>query len=176
VKRNVEIKARAADFERQIEIAVDLSSRPPQTMRQEDTYFRVERGRLKLRTFGAADGVLVQYRREDRTAPTESGYRLCPIPDAAELLRALEAALGVRGRVRKKRTLIWIGRTRVHFDEVEGLGSFIELEVEMTTDEDAESGAAVAADLMSRLGIVDQHLVERSYIDLLGDTETASGR
>lgn len=172
MNRNVEIKARAHDFSRQLEIARDLSDAAPETMSQEDTYFRVERGRLKVRTFGGEDGVLVQYLREDRTAPTASGFRLCRIPVAAALVVALEAALGVRGRIRKHRTLVRIGRTRVHFDEVEGLGKFIELEVEMRPDEAAESGSTVAADLMERLGIRAEHLIEGSYIDLQDEAGT----
>lgn len=38
-------------------------------------------------------------------------------------------ALGVKGIVKKKRELYMVGQTRVHLDEVEGLGNFMELEV-----------------------------------------------
>ena len=41
----------------------------------------------------------------------------------------LGLALGVRGVVKKTRRLIMIGQTRVHIDDVEGLGTFMELEV-----------------------------------------------
>jgi hypothetical protein len=41
----------------------------------------------------------------------------------------LGAACGIMGVVRKRRTVRMVGRTRVHLDEVEGLGRFIELEV-----------------------------------------------
>jgi len=42
---------------------------------------------------------------------------------------ALGMALGIKGVVRKQRMLYMIGQTRVHLDQVEGLGSFMELEV-----------------------------------------------
>ena len=41
----------------------------------------------------------------------------------------LTAALGVRGQVIKTRTLYIAGQTRIHIDQVQGLGDFLELEV-----------------------------------------------
>ena len=40
----------------------------------------------------------------------------------------LEATHGVRGCVRKRRNLWILDATRIHLDEVEGLGAFVELE------------------------------------------------
>ena len=44
----------------------------------------------------------------------------------------LGEALGVKGRVKKTRLLYMVGQTRVHVDEVEGLGNFMELEVSLS--------------------------------------------
>ena len=41
----------------------------------------------------------------------------------------LSQAMGIKGEVKKTRTLILVGQTRVHIDDVEGLGQFMELEV-----------------------------------------------
>lgn len=43
--------------------------------------------------------------------------------------RILSSALGVVGIVKKTRHVFIVGRTRIHIDNVENLGNFIELEV-----------------------------------------------
>ena len=47
---------------------------------------------------------------------------------------ALGLAVGVKGVVRKRRMLYMVGQTRVHLDQVEGLGDFMELEVQIGPD------------------------------------------
>jgi predicted adenylyl cyclase CyaB len=71
------------------------------------------------------------------------------------------------GRVRKQRLVYLVGRTRVHIDEVEGLGSFVELEVVLADDEPAEAGEVEAHRLMQALGIQECDLLAVSYLDLL---------
>ena len=79
----------------------------------------------------------------------------------------LGAALGVSGVVRKTRRLFHVDETRIHLDEVEGLGAFIELEVALAPGQTPAQGAEVARDLMRRLEINDDDLISRAYIDLL---------
>jgi predicted adenylyl cyclase CyaB len=69
--------------------------------------------------------------------------------------------------VRKKRWLYRVGQTRIHLDEVEGLGTFLELEVMLRPDESEGDGRATAATLMARLGIRESDLVPGAYMDLL---------
>ncbi len=82
---------------------------------------------------------------------------------------ALSGALGERGRVIKTRRLFMVGRTRIHLDDVEGLGCFMELEVVLDDGEDPAAGDAEAARLMTRLDVRPDDLVEGAYIDLLED-------
>jgi predicted adenylyl cyclase CyaB len=89
------------------------------------------------------------------------------VKDPTAVGAVLAAALGVRGVVRKRRRLYLIGRTRVHLDQVEGLGGFIELEVVLGEGEAASQGEAVAVELMDRLGIARSDLVRGAYLDLL---------
>ncbi len=165
--RNVEIKAKARDLEYQRTLADALADSGPHVFYQEDTFFNCTDGRLKLRSFPDGMGELIHYQRQDCVEPAESIYVRSVINDPESLKDALSNALGVHAVVCKKRTVYVVGRTRVHLDEVEGLGSFIELEVVLRAGEAPGSGAVVARDLMARLGIQAEALVKSAYVDLL---------
>ena len=79
----------------------------------------------------------------------------------------LGAAFGFGRTIKKKRLLFLSGATRIHFDEVEGLGRFIELEVCMKEGQDQAEGEAIAKAFMERLGIAEADLLETAYADML---------
>jgi predicted adenylyl cyclase CyaB len=72
--------------------------------------------------------------------------------------------------VRKTRYLYLVGQTRIHLDEVEGLGQFMELEVVMREGQTEAEGQAIAQDLMASLGVERGDLLEGAYMDLLEST------
>jgi adenylate cyclase class IV len=165
--RNIEIKARAKNFEEQLRIAAGLSSQTPELITQVDTFFNVPRGRLKLREFGDGTGELIHYDRPDSQGPKPSTYVLSATAEPGSLKRALDSATGIRAVVKKKRTLFLSGQTRIHFDEVEGLGCFIELEVVLSPGQSISAGEAISRELMLKLGIQQSDLVSGAYVDLL---------
>jgi predicted adenylyl cyclase CyaB len=165
--RNVEIKARATDFEGQRLAAERLATAPGETLIQEDTFFNAAHGRLKLRQITGRASELIHYNRSDLSGPKESVYSFYHTDRPDPLNEVLTCALGVRTVVRKKRTVYLIGQTRVHLDQVDGLGEFIELEVVLDPGQDVQSGTAVAEELMLKLGIRKQDLVANAYADLL---------
>jgi predicted adenylyl cyclase CyaB len=67
----------------------------------------------------------------------------------------------------KRRRLYLVDRTRVHLDRVEGLGTFVELEVVLRDEESVEEGMAVARQLLEQLGIANDQLLTGAYLDLL---------
>jgi predicted adenylyl cyclase CyaB len=164
---NVEIKAVARDVSRLKARAEALAGTPGEEIRQEDAFFRVPRGRLKLRELSSGQGELLYYEREDARDPKPSRYLIAQTREPASLRAVLAAALGLRGVVRKRRLLYRIGQTRLHLDQVEGLGSFLELEVVLAGDQDTARGTAIVAELMEQLGIARSDLVPYAYIDLL---------
>ena len=165
--RNVEIKARCEDLDEVERRAALLAQTGPRYIKQEDIFFNVPQGRLKLRKFDAAHGELIYYERPDTLEPKESFYLRTATAEPDALTDALQAALGLRGIVHKQRTLYLIGQTRLHLDRVEGLGSFLELEVVLVPEQTVEQGVQVAQALIQALGIHPQDLLEGAYIDLL---------
>lgn len=163
---NIEIKAVARDFS-WIENKARTMADSEDVLHQEDVFFTVERGRLKLRKFSDHAGELIYYERPDQAGPKQSNYLITPTSDPKGLETVLSAALGIVGVVRKKRRLLLVGQTRVHLDEVEGLGSFMELEVVLQPGQPPEQGEAIAFDLMEKLGVKQADLIDRAYIDLI---------
>jgi predicted adenylyl cyclase CyaB len=164
---NIEIKARVGDIELLRAIVERISDTPCAVLEQEDTFFNVPQGRLKLRLLGSGQGQLVYYERRDESGPKRSDYMLSPVADPDSLRELLTTALGVRGVVSKTRWLYHVGATRIHLDEVEGLGHYLELEVVLAEGDTPAGGLAEAERLMAELGVEESDLVEGAYIDLL---------
>jgi predicted adenylyl cyclase CyaB len=164
---NIEIKAHARDFSDLRLRAEALSETPVEVIPQEDTFFPVHRGRFKLRQLAPDRGQLVYYERPDQDGPKRSNYRIFETRDPEGLKQTLSLALGVRGVVRKKRYLYLVGQTRLHLDEVDGLGQFLELEVVLRPGQTDAEGQAIAAELMARLGIAEVDLIKGAYMDML---------
>jgi predicted adenylyl cyclase CyaB len=165
--RNIEIKARIESIESVSPRVAALPGEGPVEIVQDDTFFHCPNGRLKLRTISRDRGELIFYRRTDRREPKESFYLISPTTSPDTLRECLLLAYGEMGRVRKNRKLFLVGGTRIHLDRVEGLGDFLELEVMLEDGESVENGEAVAKDLMEKLGIKQDQLIEGAYVDLM---------
>lgn len=164
---NIEIKARlSGEGASARERALALSTDPPKVIDQEDTFFHVPRGRLKLRVSYAAPAELIYYERADKSGPTRSIYFAAQVDDLSTMKRVLEMSLGIRGVIRKTRELFLAANTRIHIDDVESLGRFIELEV-MLTGESEAAGHKKCRKIMCALGIDDADLVNCAYIDMV---------
>ena len=165
--RNIEIKARIESIELLLPKALAIADQGPVEIEQDDTFFRCDAGRLKLRTLSPSAGELIFYRRADQQGPKESFYQLTPTHEPDRLRETLSLAWGQIGRVQKKRTLLLVGRTRIHLDRVQGLGHFLELEVVLEEDEPLEAGMQEANDIMAQLGVEPSRLIKGAYLDLL---------
>lgn len=169
---NIEIKARVRDFDEIRRRAERLSRDRVETITQEDIFFHTPQGRLKLRILSEDRAQLIYYTRPDQEGPKRSDYHISHISDPVNLKRVLELAYGIRGIVRKTRYLYLVGQTRVHLDDVDGLGQFMELEVVMRDGQSDAEGQAIAEDLMARLGVERTDLLEGAYMDLVERNQT----
>jgi homotetrameric cytidine deaminase len=168
--RNIEIKARDRDPQRTLELALGLGASDEGVIGQRDTYFTRARGRLKLREQEPGEDELIEYGRVEERGARTSSYRRVPVGSAAALREALDAALGTLVVVAKRRRLLLLDNVRIHLDDVEGLGSFIELEAVASPESDLEAEHDQVARLRGQLEIDDDALVGESYSDLLLDS------
>lgn len=104
---------------------------------QVDTYFNVaalpaqssggQAGRLKLRE-GNIENALIHYERDDFAGAKSSYVLLYQHQPDKTLKEILIKTLGVKAVVDKRRKIYFIKNVKFHFDRVEGLGTFIEVE------------------------------------------------
>lgn len=165
---NIEIKARCADasFIRNYlqQHNADFKGADFQT----DTYFNVNNGRLKLRQ-GNIENSLIFYNRENKAGPKLSEVTLYPVPANSELLKkALIQANGIKVEVKKQREIYFIENVKFHIDEVERLGSFVEIEA---IDVDGSKGIDFIKQqcdfYVGELQIKEEDLLTMSYSDML---------
>ncbi len=167
--RNIEIKARIDSIEALLPRARAVAGSEPELIVQDDTFFNVPHGRLKLREFADGSAELIHYQRPDSGQAKASDYVRVPVADAAALREALARGCGVQGRVRKQRWLLLAGSTRIHLDRVEALGDFMELEVVLQKGQRDVEGIAAAEALMQALGLAGVERTAGAYLDLLAE-------
>lgn len=177
--RNIEIKAYIRDYSRVFQLAQDLSKSEPTILNQVDTFFNCPNGRFKLREFAETNGELIFYVRADTKESKQSDYSIYRTINPKQLGQVLTQALGSKIVVKKKRTLFLVshdcagakvsigGQTRIHLDEVEGLGRFVELEVVLSDGQSVEEGSLIANSIMKALEIKEEDLIDKAYADLL---------
>jgi predicted adenylyl cyclase CyaB len=164
--RNIEIKAIVRNRDNLVALVEQIAESGAIEISQDDTFFRCSNGRLKLRQLSPNQGELIYYERPDTSGPKESSYLISKTAEPEQLRKTLESALGVTGRVKKKRLLYLCGATRIHLDEVEELGDFVELEVVLCDTDTVETGLRIAEDLMVQLDIKKDDLLEGAYVDM----------
>lgn len=167
LRRNIELKARLRNPAAARGIAASLADRPVELQSQCDTYFHCRHGRLKLREIDGCGATLIWYDRADDAAARPSDYRLIEIADGAGLLAALAAALGIWIVVRKRRQIYWHRNVRIHLDEVESLGSFLEFEAVLSVSADECASRELVDTLARRFDLAADDLLDRSYSDML---------
>ena len=134
---------------------------------QTDTYFRVPRGRLKLRE-GRIENALIYYERADQESAKQSNVLLTETQPDSALKAQLTQALGVLVVVKKQREIAFIDNVKFHIDRVEGLGHFVEIEaIDRAGALNTEQLLAQCQSFQAELGIQPHDLVAGSYSDLL---------
>ncbi|CAI2336681.1 unnamed protein product [Caenorhabditis sp. 36 PRJEB53466] len=172
MSRNVEVKAKVRDHDETVRRAVEISGKKPSVLKQHDIFYESPNGRLKMRSVeenGVARTELIWYDRPDVAGPKLSSFNKFDVPAAVldALKLSLQSSMGVKGEVRKTRTLVLHGQTRIHIDRVDGLGDFVELEVCLTPEETPEHGERIAHEIRKQLAVAESDLLVGAYMDML---------
>ncbi len=175
---NIEIKAHCSEPARIRDILKTVRARFVGTDYQVDTYYEVPGGRLKLRQ-GTIEKNLIFYQRQDEAGPKKSQVLLYKPQDVDSLRLVLDAALDIMVQVKKKREIYFVENVKIHIDEVDGLGSFVEIEAQDFNGRYNEQELYGQCQYFLQLfQIPDQNLISRSYSDMLldGDYKKRSSR
>ena len=124
---NIEFKARSNDIGSLERKLLNLGPDFKGEDQQRDTYFKVEKGRLKLRE-GDIENSLIYYERKDVSDSKQSDVLLYQFRADPSLKEILKKVHGIKVVVDKKRRIYFIENVKFHFDTVVSLGTFVEVE------------------------------------------------
>ena len=164
---NIEFKAKANDIVSLEEKLLTLKPKYIGEDHQKDTYYNVDFGRLKLRE-GNIENALIWYNRENVGGAKQSDILLYKhLPDEA-LKNILLKLHGIKIVVDKIRKIYFVDNVKFHFDRVEGLGTFIEVEA---IDDSGNIGIEKLKDqcnfYISFFDIKENEFMKKSYSDML---------
>jgi predicted adenylyl cyclase CyaB len=145
------------------------------TDHQVDTYFNVPNGRLKLRE-GSIENSLIHYDRQNTADAKQSDVTLYHPQPNSNLKEVLEKALGIKVVVDKKRKIYFVDNVKFHFDEVQQLGSFIEVEaIDIDGSIGIETLKEQCSDYIQLFCIRKEQFIAESYSDLLAKKSSTPG-
>ncbi|MEO6583838.1 MAG: class IV adenylate cyclase [Ferruginibacter sp.] len=164
---NFEFKARTQDHEAIKNVLLQQNARFAGEDNQTDIYFNVATGRLKLRQ-GNIENALIYYERENTNEPKQSNVMLYQHPADDTLLAILKKVHGVKCVVKKKRRIYFIDNVKFHLDEVEQLGTFVEVEaIDETGSLGLQKITGQCLHYVALLKILPEDYVQLSYSDMI---------
>jgi len=164
---NFEFKAKCADIAAAEKKLFALNPEFRGEDNQTDTYFNVPSGRLKLRE-GNIENALIFYNRENIAGAKLSDVLLYPHSPDKTLKDILTKVHGVKVVVEKRRRIYFINNVKFHFDRVEGLGEFIEVEaIDNTGNNSTEKLKEQCDQYVAFFGIAPGDFIKESYSDML---------
>lgn len=175
MKKNFEVKVKLKDLNKTRNLVHSLckgKKTVKQKQTQEDIYYKVSKGRLKLRIINGQTGNLIHYFRSNDTGKRVSSYTISETNTPKELNKILTSLYGVLIKVKKTREVTIIDNVRVHIDKVIGLGNYLEIEIIFNSITIAKK---LMSDLIKRLEIEENKFIKVSYSDLLLNKKNNNG-
>jgi len=164
--KNIELKAKCDNIKIIKDILRSKGAKYIGIDHQIDTYFKVRYGRLKLRE-GKIENYLIYYDREEHIGPKRSDVILFKTSKDSSLNILLKKALEIICIVEKKRQIYFIGNVKFHLDEINNLGSFVEIEaIDFDGSFREEELTKQCKRYIDMFGISEEDFVPASYADL----------
>jgi adenylate cyclase class IV len=171
--QNVEFKAELRDVELARRQCEALGASCMGEVIQTDTYFRVPDGRLKRREVVGQPSEWVFYHRANGLQPRVSNFVILTDDEAERKWGTVSLRPWLV--VRKKRELWRFDNVRIHLDDVEGLGRFIEFEARVLRGRTARGCTKMVARLREKFGLAMGEPVSVSYSDLVAAEAESRG-
>lgn len=165
--KNVEFKAKISDYDSMYKRIFSITNETPVLLKQQDIFFNIGKGRLKLRTISEEQHEIIYYNRQNLFNPKISKYFRFKIKHYHLTSKLLKILLGEKEIVKKDRYLFLKDNIRFHLDNVWDLGAFIEIEYVMARKESAYDATIKVNKLLEELEIKPDMLICNSYVDLL---------
>lgn len=167
--QNIEFKAELRDIDAARAQCRALGGERVGILEQTDTYYRLTDGRLKRRETVGKQIEWVYYHRPDRVSPKMSNFTL--LTDEQARRRWGTHSLTAWLTVCKRRELWMIDSVRVHLDEVEQLGDFIEFEAPVSRILSVHRCYQLIGSLREAFGPALGEHISVSYSDLMQQLE-----
>jgi adenylate cyclase class 2 len=164
--KNLEAKFRLSNHAEAEARATALGYTLRAVLHQRDTFFRVAKGKLKLREENGS-AVLIFYHRDESGPLMLSNYEIVKVADPLRTLRILAAALGPIAVVEKVRTLLMRDNVRLHLDKVTRLGDYGEIEAVIADGDDPEQSRGALDEILAALNVGKADLIDVSYFEML---------
>jgi adenylate cyclase, class 2 len=131
---------------------------------QKDTYFKVARGKLKLRQ-GIIENLITHYERIQEGGVEKTIVYQYDRDPRDEQIRALFLKYIVVGVVEKRREIFFIGNVKIHLDTTPDNRNFIEIEaIDYNDAMSNESLRSLCVGFKEKLEIKDEDLIKTGYL------------
>jgi predicted adenylyl cyclase CyaB len=123
---NLELKVKLNSFNPIKKTLLELNARYSGILNQTDIYYKITGGLLKLRIENGVQSI-IKYKRDEKSSNRFSNYHILEL-SSGDARKFFKDVLEIEAVVIKKRYLYIYDNTRIHLDNVKGLGYFLELE------------------------------------------------
>lgn len=163
--QNVEYKAELRDLALARQICRAIRAPLVASLWQTDTYYKLASGRLKLRQTEGLPDEVIHYERDNNATARISKFTIYARVEADERFGPNPGPVWVV--VRKMREVYMHDHVRIHLDQVENLGSFLEFEALVTPSHNLVKAFAAVESLRNEFAHAMSEAVSVSYSDLL---------